>query len=110
MIHKYAVDRDPSVDSSPRIRTSDPELEEQPGELRMIVRGFDGSPNALWTLYGTEAKSYDDAGINTLKGNTDGTFIFVCSYSACAYCRHGHANVSAWHNRLVYFPPRWQCS
>ena len=107
MIHKYAVDRDPSVNSSPRIRTSDPELEEQPGKLRMIVGGFDGNPNALWTLYGTEAKSsYDDARINTLKGDMDGVFIFVRSYSVCAYDRHGHANVSAWHNRLVYFLPR----
>ena len=43
-------------------------------------RDFDDSSNALWSLYGTEAKSYDEATIQTLKGDMDGVLIFVCSY------------------------------
>lgn len=41
---------------------------------------FDGSSKALWTLFGTEAKSHDDARINTLKDDMGGVLIFVCLY------------------------------
>jgi hypothetical protein len=50
-----------------------------PEEKRMIG-DFDGSANALWTLYGKEAKSHDEARIHTLKDDMDGVLIFVRSY------------------------------
>ena len=39
---------------------------------------FDEDANDLWSLYGKEAKSYDGARIETLKGDMDGVLIFVC--------------------------------
>lgn len=45
-----------------------------------MIGDFDGSANALWTLYGKEAKSYDNARIQTLKHDMDGVLIFVRSY------------------------------
>ena len=44
-----------------------------------MIGDFDGSANALWTLYGTEAKSHDEARIHTLKDDMDGVLIFVRS-------------------------------
>ena len=87
-----AVDSGQSVDSSTRHSTSDSEIGEKPQENRLIG-DFDGSANALWTLYGKEAKSYDDARINTLKDDMDGVLIFVRSYSIRAYCGLGHTDV-----------------
>ena len=49
------------------------------GEKRRIG-DFDSSANALWTLYGTEAKSHDEVRIHTLKDDMDGVLIFVSSY------------------------------
>lgn len=46
-----------------------------------MASDFDGSSKALWTLFGTEAKSHDNARINTLKDDMDGVLIFVCRYS-----------------------------
>ena len=40
---------------------------------------FDDSANDLWSLYGKEAKSHDEARINTLKDDMDGVLIFVCA-------------------------------
>lgn len=51
-------------------------------EVRMIG-DFDDSANALWTLYGKEAKSHDEAGIQTLKDDMDGVLIFVRLYFVC---------------------------
>ncbi len=93
------MDGDSSVDSSPRHSTSDSEFEEQVEEKRMIG-DFDGSANALWTLYGKEAKSYDNSRINTLKDDMDGVLIFVRPYSIRTYYRPGHTDVP---DRLVYF-------
>ena len=68
---------DPPVDPGPPSGTSNAEHnEEQPR-----ISDFDGSSKALWTLFGTEAKSYDNARINTLKDDMDGVLIFVCLYS-----------------------------
>ena len=50
--------------------------EPEPEEPRMIG-DFGGSSNPLWTLFRDEAKSYDDARINTLKDDMDGVLIFV---------------------------------
>ena len=51
-----------------------------PPEVRMIG-DFDDSANALWTLYGKEAKSHDEASIQALKDDMDGVLIFVRLYS-----------------------------
>ena len=52
--------------------------DKEPQDIRMIG-DFDGSANALWTLYRTEAKSLDEARIQTLKDDMDGVLIFVRS-------------------------------
>jgi hypothetical protein len=51
----------------------------EPRAERMIG-DFDDGANALWTLYGKEARSHDDACIRTLKDDMDGVLIFVRSY------------------------------
>lgn len=45
-----------------------------------MIGDFDNSANALWTLYGEEAKSHDEARIQSLKDDMDGVLIFVRSY------------------------------
>jgi len=42
-----------------------------------MVGDFDDSANALWSLYGKEAKGHDEATIQTLKDDMDGVLIFV---------------------------------
>jgi len=42
-----------------------------------MIGDFDGSANALWTLYGKEAESHDKSQIQTLKEDMDGVLIFV---------------------------------
>jgi hypothetical protein len=49
-----------------------------------MIGDFDGSSTALWTLFRDEAKSHDDARINTLKKGMESALIFVRSYSARA--------------------------
>ena len=66
-----------------------------------MIGDFRGSTNALWSLYGKEAKSYDEARIQPLKEDMDGVLIFVCSYFVCAYNRISYANTYL--VRLVYF-------
>jgi hypothetical protein len=39
----------------------------------------DSSANDLWSLYGKEAKSHDEARIKTLKDDMDSVLIFVCA-------------------------------
>ncbi|KAF8502812.1 hypothetical protein F5888DRAFT_1119222 [Russula emetica] len=74
-----------TVDTSSRDTTSDPESdqqpEEQPEEPRMIG-DFDGSANEFWKLYRDEAKSHDDARIDTLKEGMDSALIFAGLFSA----------------------------
>ena len=74
--------------------------EREPEERRMIG-DFDGSANALWTLYGKEAKSFDEARIQTLKEDMDGVLIFVRSSFVHVCNRLGHAD--PWPYRQVYF-------
>ena len=50
-----------------------------PEEPHKQRQDFDDSANGLWPLYGKEAKSYDEARINTLKDDMDGVLIFVCA-------------------------------
>jgi hypothetical protein len=78
-----AVASNPTFDSGPRNSTSDSESDQQPEEPRMIG-DFDGSANEFWKLYRDEAKSHDDARINTLKEGMDSALIFVRSYSVHA--------------------------
>ena len=80
---KSAVASNPSVDSGPRNLTTDHQPEEPPEEPRMIG-DFNGSANEFWKLFRDEAKSHDDAQINTLKEGMDSALIFVRSYSLCA--------------------------
>ena len=66
------VDNPPPIDGI----TRDDSSNQEPQEKRMIG-DFDGSANALWSLYGTEAKSRDESRIQTLKDDMDGVLIFV---------------------------------
>ena len=50
-----------------------------------MIGDFHGSANALWSLYGKEAKSHDEARIQPLKEDMDGVLIFVCPYFIRAY-------------------------
>jgi hypothetical protein len=43
------------------------------------VEDFDDSANALWSLYAKEAKSHDEATVETIKDDVDGALIFVHS-------------------------------
>ncbi|KAH9988461.1 hypothetical protein BJV74DRAFT_773388, partial [Russula compacta] len=47
-----------------------------------MIGDFEGSGNTLWTLYGKEAKSYDEARVQTLKDDMDGVLIFAGLFSA----------------------------
>jgi len=67
-----------------------------------MIGDFDGSSNALWTLFIDEAKSHDDARINTLKDDMESSLIFVRSYPI--YTHDGLGRTDAWPYRLVYFP------
>jgi hypothetical protein len=74
-----AVASIPIFDPGPRNTTSDSESEEP-----RMIGDFDGSANEFWKLYRDEAKSHDDARINTLKEGMDSALIFVRSYSVRA--------------------------
>ena len=52
-----------------------------------MIGDFDGSSNALWTLFKDEAKSHDDARIVTLKDDMEGSLIFVRLYLIRTYNR-----------------------
>ena len=67
-----------------------------------MIGDFDGSSNALWTLYRDEAKSHDDARIVTLKDDMEGSLIFVRPYPICTYDVLDRTD--AWSRRPVYFP------
>lgn len=68
-----------------------------------MIGDFDDSANALWTLYGKEAKSHDGARIQTLKDDMDGVLIFVRLYSVFPIARLGIADAQS-HHRLGCFP------
>lgn len=50
-----------------------------PGDNPERPKDFDEDANGLWSLYGKEAKSHDEARIETLKDDMDGVLIFVCA-------------------------------
>jgi hypothetical protein len=66
-----------------------------------MIGDFDGSANALWSLYGKEAKTHDEARVHTLKDDMDGVLIFVRPFVR-AYNELSHAD--AQFHRPVYFP------
>jgi len=69
MQHKWpAVGNDPPVNGG----SSGPGPEE-----KHMIGDFDSGANGLWTLYGKEAKSHDEAQIQTLKEDMDGVLVFV---------------------------------
>jgi hypothetical protein len=81
---KSAAASNPAVDSGPRDNSSGPKSDQQSEELpeeRRMIGDFDGSANEFWKLFRDEAKSHDDARINTLKEGMDSALIFVRSYS-----------------------------
>ena len=100
--HKQAAANN-SVNPGPSDGISDPGHNEE----QHLTSEFDGSSKALWTLFGTEAKSYDNARINTLKDDMDGVLIFVCLYSMCLLWTF-MLTCDITHNRLVYFRLRSQ--
>jgi hypothetical protein len=65
-----------------------------------MIGDFHGSTNPLWSLYGKEAKSHDEARIQPLKEDMDGVLIFVRPYFVCAYNRTSYADT--YFHRLVY--------
>jgi len=88
-MHTEAANDALRVNGGPLDGSSDP-------EPRMIG-DFDGSANALWTLYGKEAKSHDESRIETLKEDMDGVLIFVRLYFAHAYgLRHIDSGNTGW--------------
>jgi hypothetical protein len=82
-----AVASNPTFDSGPCNTTSDSESyqqSEEPPEEPRVIGDFDGNASEFWKLFRDEAKSHDDARINTLKVGMDSALIFVRSYSICA--------------------------
>jgi hypothetical protein len=65
----------------------------EPNKEPHMVGDFDGSSEALWNLFKTEAKSYDDARINTLKDNIGGALVFVRPHSIRTYYGLSHADL-----------------
>ena len=57
-----------------------------------MIGDFRGSTNALWSLYGKEAKSHDEARIQPLKEDMDGVLIFVRLYFVPAFDRFSYAD------------------
>jgi hypothetical protein len=45
-----------------------------------MIGDFDDNANAMWSLHLGEAKSHDEARINSLKDDMDGVLIFVRAY------------------------------
>jgi hypothetical protein len=61
-----------------------------------MIGDFDDSANALWTLYGKEAKSHDEARIQALTDDMDGVLIFVRLHSVCPIARLGIADAQSY--------------
>lgn len=69
----------PRGDGFPVAGNAHQDTPEQP-----MIGDFDDSANALWSLYGKEAKSHDEARIQTLKEDMEGVLIFVCLFFVCS--------------------------
>jgi hypothetical protein len=55
----------------------DPGSNDNDSAQKEEIKDFADGANALWSLYGNEAKSHDEARIRTLKDDMDGVLIFV---------------------------------
>ena len=60
------------------IRSGSGTPSDSPEDPSEELRDFDDSANALWNLYRKEAKSHDEARMQTLRDDMDGLLIFVC--------------------------------
>ena len=69
--HQPGGHRTPSYTSQP----TDSGSEKLP-----LIRDFDDNANAFWSLHMKEAKSHDEARIESIKDDMDGVLIFVCIY------------------------------
>ncbi len=69
-----------------------------PEESAEERKDFDENANDLWSLYGKESKSHDEAQIATLKGDMDGVLIFVC---AIFFSRLASVNISLIPGRFI---------
>ncbi|KAI9462668.1 hypothetical protein F5148DRAFT_212707 [Russula earlei] len=58
------------------------ETRRYPRESHGERNDFDDSANDLWSLYGREARSHDEARIHTLKDDMDGVLIFAGLFSS----------------------------
>jgi hypothetical protein len=47
------------------------------GPDQKVHRDFDDGANALWSLYGKEAKTHDEARFVSLAADMDGVLLFV---------------------------------
>ena len=94
-LRRAGPDKQP-VDSDPR----GDNLDQEQHDKRMIG-DFDSGATALWTLYREEAKSHDEARIQSLKEDMDGVLIFVRSCSVYSYNRV--LGTDAHRHRLVCF-------
>jgi len=80
------VANDPVVDPPRSIQVAGPE---GPGpEERPMIGDFNESADDLWTLFGTEVKSHDDAQIEIVKDKMNNALVFVRSISVlgCTTC------------------------
>ena len=70
---------------------------------RRMIGDFDDSANALWSLHEKEAKSHDEARIQSLKDDMDSVLIFV-RCPVLINSQHRHCGIDTRPSRLVYFP------
>ena len=99
-----AMDSNAAFDSGSHYPTFDSASDQQsegPPEEPRVIGDFDGSSNALWTLFRDEAKSHDDARINTLKEDMESALIFVRSHPISTYDGLGCTDADS--HRPVYF-------
>jgi hypothetical protein len=69
-------DKGTSADNQPRDST-DGVTPANVSCAKQMIGDFDDSANALWSLHGKEAKSHDEARIQSLKDDMEGVLIFV---------------------------------
>jgi len=63
--------------STRRARRNAPMEGSTPSEMPRMIGDFDHDANAFWSLHMKEAKSHDEARIQSLKDDMDGVLIFV---------------------------------
>ena len=82
------------VDSSARSQGQAQTDSRQPGggdhssdtsEMPPMIGDFDDNANAFWSLHMKEAKSHDEARIESIKDDMDGVLIFVCIYISTSF-------------------------